>query len=110
MAPDGLKADNFLAVLPPLGNLTGLGAIDSKNNLDFKMVANLANAVASATGAAGGTTSGAAGGIGRLLSQITGARGGCKGGPTTVAFLAQRTAFHPQFISPRCALCDVDRK
>src|SRR5260370_33567082 len=63
MAPDGLKADNFLAVLPPLGNLTGLGAIDSKNNLDFKMVANLANAVASATGAAGGPTPGAAGRI-----------------------------------------------
>ena len=41
MAPDGLKADNFLAVLPPLGNLTGAGTIDSKNNLDFKMAAIL---------------------------------------------------------------------
>src|SRR6266849_5459831 len=76
MAPDGLKADNFLAVLPPLGNLTGLGAIDSKNNLDFKMVANLANAVAGATGAAGGATSGAAGGIGGILTQVKGAAGG----------------------------------
>src|SRR5260370_18876219 len=55
MAPDGLKADNFLAVLPPLGNLTGLGAIDSKNNLDFKMVANLANAAAAPPRAARGT-------------------------------------------------------
>jgi AsmA protein len=37
MAPDGLKADNFLAVIPSLGNLAGAGTIDSKNNLYFKM-------------------------------------------------------------------------
>ena len=99
MAPDGLKADNFLAVLPPLGNLTGLGAIDSKNNLDFKMVANLANAVAGATGAAGGTTSAAGGGIGGILTQVTGAAGGCKGGgTTTVPFLIHGTASDPKFI------------
>jgi len=97
MAPDGLKADNFLAVLPPLGNLTGLGAIDSKNNLDFKMVANLANAAAPA-GAAGGATSGAASGIGGLLTQVTGAAGGCKGGTTTVPFLIHGTASDPKFI------------
>jgi AsmA protein len=99
MAPDGLRADNFLAVLPPLGNLTGLGTIDAKNNLDFKMVANLANASAAPAGAAGGTTSSsAAGGIGGILSQVKGSAGGCKGGTTTVPFLIHGTASDPKFI------------
>src|SRR5712664_4005620 len=95
MAPDGIRADNFLAVVPTLGSLTGLGAIDSKNNLDFKMAASLANAAA---GTAGGTTSGAASGIGGLLSQVTGGAGGCKGGTTTVPFLIHGTASDPKFI------------
>ena len=37
MAPDGLRADNFNAVVPTLGTLVGAGTIDAKNNLDFKM-------------------------------------------------------------------------
>src|SRR5204862_7090633 len=98
MAPDGLKADNFLAVLPPLGNLTGLGTIDSKNNLDFKMVANLANAAAAPASAAGGAANGAAGGIGGILTQVKGAAGGCKGGTTTVPFLIHGTASDPKCI------------
>jgi AsmA protein len=98
MAPDGLKADSFLAVVPPLGSLTGLGTIDSKNNLDFKMVANLANAAAAPAGAAGGASSGAAGNIGGILSQVKGAAGGCKGGTTTVPFLIHGTASDPKFI------------
>jgi len=64
-----------LAVLPPLGNLTGLATIDSKNNLDFKMVANLATAAAALRRRAGGLTSGAAGGIGGILSQVKGLLG-----------------------------------
>ena len=99
MAPDGLKADNFLAVVPPLGSLTGLGTIDSKNNLDFKMVANLANAAAAAPAAAtGGASSGPAGDIGGILSQVKGAAGGCKGGSTSVPFLIHGTASDPKFI------------
>jgi AsmA protein len=98
MAPDGLKADNFLAVVPPLGSLTGLGTIDSKNNLDFKMVANLANAAAAPVGAAGGASSGPAGDIGGILSQVKGAAGGCKGGSTSVPFLIHGTASDPKFI------------
>jgi hypothetical protein len=87
-----------LAVLPPLGNLTGLGTIDSKNNLDFKMVANLANAAAAPAAATGGTSSGPAGDIGGILSQVKGAAGGCKGGTTTVPFLIHGTASDPKFI------------
>ena len=98
MAPDGLKADNFLAVVPPLGSLTGLGTIDSKNNLDFKMVANLTNAAAAPAAAAGGAGSGPAGDIGGILSQVKGAAGGCKGGTTSVPFLIHGTASDPKFI------------
>jgi hypothetical protein len=95
MAPDGLRAENFVAVIPALGSLVGAGTIDSKNNLDFKMVATLAKAVASA---AGSPASGAGDGIGGLLSQVTGAAGGCKGGATSVPFLIHGTASDPKFI------------
>ncbi len=98
MAPDGIRADNFLAVVPTLGQLVGAGTIDSKNNLDFKMVATLANAAAAPAGAASGTTSGVGGGIGGLLTQVTGAAGGCKGGGTSVPFLIHGTASDPKFI------------
>ena len=41
VAPDGIKADDFDAVIPALGTVTGGGTIDAKNNMDFKMVATL---------------------------------------------------------------------
>jgi AsmA protein len=89
MAPDGLKADNFVAVVPTLGNLVGSGTIDSKNNLDFKMAATLTNAL----GAAGSPVSSAVG----ILGKVTGGGGGCKSG-TTVPFMIQGTTADPKFI------------
>jgi len=89
MAPDGIKADHFIAVVPSLGNLVGGGTIDSKNNLDFKMAATLTNAL----GAAGSPVSSPAGMIGKL----TGAGGGCKSG-TTVPFMIQGTTSDPKFV------------
>ena len=90
MAPDGLKADNFLAVVPSLGNLAGAGTIDSKNNLDFKMVAKLTNAL----GAVGSPVSDAAG----MLAKFTGGGGsGCKSG-TSVPFMIQGTTSDPKFV------------
>jgi AsmA protein len=89
MAPDGLKADNFIAVIPSLGNLTGAGTVDSKNNLDFKMAATLTNAL----GAAGSPVSS----VGGLLGKVTGGGGGCKSG-TTVPFQIQGTTSEPKFI------------
>jgi AsmA protein len=91
MAPDGLKADNFIAVLPNVGNLSGAGTIDSKNNLDFKMAATLNGAlgeVASPVSSAGG-----------MLGKVTGGGGsnGCKGG-TTVPFQIQGTTADPKFL------------
>lgn len=97
MAPDGLRAENFLAVLPALGTLAGNGSIDAKNNLDFKMAATLASAAAS--GASGATPSannpGAA--LGGLLGKVTGGSGGCKNA-TTIPFLIQGTASDPKFV------------
>lgn len=92
MAPDGLKADNFVAVIPSLGNLTGGGTIDSKNDLDFKMVAALSGAL----GAAGNPVGDATGMLGKLTGGAGG--GGCKGGTTTVPFMIQGTTADPKFI------------
>ena len=89
MAPDGLKADNFIAVIPSVGNLSGAGTVDSKNNLDFKMAATLTSAL----GDVGSPVSS----VGGLLGKATGGGGGCKSG-TTVPFQIQGTTSEPKFI------------
>lgn len=91
MAPDGLKADNFDAVVPALGSMVGGGTIDSKNQLDFKMAATLTDVIgqaASPVNTAGG-----------LLGQVMGGAGGggCKKG-TTVPFQIKGTTADPKFI------------
>jgi AsmA protein len=92
MNREGLKADNFVAVLPALGNLAGGGTLDSKNQLDFKMVATVkggvagaASPVSMATGMLGGLTGGGAG-------------GGCKDGGLKVPFQIKGTTANPQFV------------
>ncbi|HVS88275.1 MAG TPA: AsmA family protein [Candidatus Acidoferrum sp.] len=91
MATNGLQADNFLAVVPALGNLTGAGTVDSKNNLDFKMAATLANA-ATFSSSAGAPVSG----IGGILGAIGGGKGGCKG--ATIPFQIHGTTADPKFV------------
>ena len=91
MAPDGLQADNFLAVIPALGNLTGAGTIDSRNNLDFKMAATLANS-ATYSSSGGAPVSG----IGGILGAIGGGKGGCKG--ATIPFQVHGTTADPKFV------------
>jgi AsmA protein len=88
IAPDGLRAENFLAVLPALGRLTGVGTIDAKNNLDFKMLATLSGG-ASAGGAA-------AGGIAGVMGGFMGGSKGAQG--TEIPFLVQGTTANPKFI------------
>jgi AsmA protein len=88
MAPDGMKAENFIAVLPSVANLTGAGTIDSKNNLDFKMAATLTSTL----GAVGSPVSD----VGGLLGKGAGGSG-CKSG-TTVPFQIQGTTSDPKFI------------
>lgn len=89
MSPEGLKADNFVAVLPSVGNLSGAGTVDSKNNLDFKMAATLTSVL----GDVGSPVSD----VGGLLGKATGGGGGCKSG-TTVPFQIQGTTANPKFI------------
>jgi AsmA protein len=91
MAPDGLQAENFLAVIPALGSLIGVGTLDSKNNLDFKMAATLAN---SATYSPSGGAP--ASGIGGVLGAIGGGKGNCKG--ATIPFLVHGTTADPKFL------------
>ena len=92
MAPDGLKADNFIAVLPQLGNLTGAGTADAKNNLDFKMVATLSSVQSASSGGSADT---GGGGLGGFLGKVTG--GGCKSG-LTVPFQIKGTTADPKFV------------
>jgi len=87
MTRDGLRADNFIAVLPAMGQIVGAGTIDSKNNLDFKMAATLKSGaiadVANPTGA---------------LSQVMGGgSSGCKSG-VTVPFKIEGTTADPKFV------------
>jgi len=89
MAPNGLRAENFLAVVPSIGDLAGGGTLDSKNNLDFKMAATLTGGAIGAVGGAGGALGGVLGG---------GKAGNCKGGATTIPFLIQGTASDPKFV------------
>ena len=89
MAPDGLKADNFVAVVPSLGNLAGAGTVDSKNNLDFKMVATLTSAASAAATPVSSVTN--------LIGKAAGGGGGCKSG-MTVPFQIHGTTSDPKFV------------
>jgi AsmA protein len=89
MAPDGLKADDLVALLPSVGNLNGAGTVDSKNNLDFKMAATLTSALGDAASPVSS--------VGGVVGKATGGGGGCKSG-TTVPFQIQGTTANPKFI------------
>jgi AsmA protein len=92
VAPDGLKADNFNAVVQSLGSMVGGGTIDSKNEMDFKMAATLTNVV----GDVASPVSGAGSILGKVMGGGAGA-GGCKSG-TTVPFQIKGTTSDPKFI------------
>jgi AsmA protein len=98
VAPDGVKADNFDAVVPSFGTLTGAGTIDSRNELDFKMAATLGGGAAGASANANNPASGAGGLLGKVIG---GAAGGnvlsCKGG-TTIPFQIKGTTSDPKFV------------
>src|SRR5450631_985151 len=48
MAPEGLQADNFNAVVPAVGTMVGGGTINSKNVMDFRMAATLTDVIGAA--------------------------------------------------------------
>jgi AsmA protein len=102
MAPTGIQADNFLAVLPTIGNLTGAGTVDAKNVLNFKMLATLTKEASSAAGSAAGGANSAAGALGGILGTVTGGSvggGGCSsGGGLKIPFQIEGTTSDPKFI------------
>ena len=93
VAPDGLKADNFNALVPSIGSMVGGGDVDSKNQLDFKMVATLTQSVLANTAS---PVSSATGMLGKVMGGAGGA-GGCKQG-MTVPFQIKGTTSDPKFI------------
>ena len=97
VAPNGIEAANFLAVVAGLGSLTGAGTIDARNGLNFKMVAQLmkstsapaapavpgeTNAQPAKSGGLAGLLSGGLSGLksGGLKGAVQAAGAGCKGG------------------------------
>jgi AsmA protein len=91
MAPDGIQATNFDAVVPAVGTLVGGGTINSKNVMDFKMAATLTDVLGAAGSPVGST--------GALVGKLGGGGGGknCKS-QTTVPFQIQGTTSDPKFI------------
>jgi AsmA protein len=86
MTRDGLRADNFIAVLPAMGQIVGAGTIDAKNNLDFKMAATLQSGIANVANPTGA-----------LSKVMGGGSGGCKSG-VTVPFKIEGTTADPKFV------------
>jgi AsmA protein len=91
MAPEGIQATNFDAVVPAVGTLVGGGTINSKNALDFKMAATLTDVLGEAGSPVGST--------GAMMSKLGGGGGSknCKS-QTTVPFQIQGTTSDPKFI------------
>jgi AsmA protein len=93
MATTGLRADNLDAVVPALGSMVGNGTVDAKNNLDFKLVATVNNAVA--TAAAGSMAGGLGGSVGKMLG---GGAAACKNGGIKVPLQIHGTTASPLFV------------
>ena len=93
MAPTGLRADNLNAVIPSLGSAVGGGTMDSKNNLNFNLVATVNSSVVS--GAASSMGGGTGGALGKALG---GGASSCKNGGLKVPLQIKGTTAKPQFL------------
>jgi len=89
MATNGLRFENFFAVVPPLGGLAGSGTVDARNNLNLKMAATITSGLAGNVGAMAGS-------LGGLLGQNSGCKNGRRG--TVISFQVQGTAADPKFV------------
>jgi AsmA protein len=92
MAPTGLKADNLDLVAPQLGTVVGGGTLDSKNNMDFKLVATVNSSVMNAAGGAAGAA------MGGTVGQLMGGGSNCKSGGIKVPLQIHGTTSNPQFV------------
>jgi AsmA protein len=70
-APEGTRLDKIDLVIPSLGTVTGAGTVSPSNQLDFKMLANLAGAGAGLTKVAGMGSGGIPVAIGGTTSNPT---------------------------------------
>jgi AsmA protein len=99
-APTGLQANNIDLVVPSLGTVVGNGTLDSKNNMDFKLVATVnSSLVPAAAGAAGGALGAATGGtMGGIAGQVLGGGTNCKNEGIKVPLQVHGTTSNPQFV------------
>jgi len=100
-APTGLQANNIDLVVPSLGTVVGNGTLDSKNNMDFKLVATVNSSLVNtaAAGAAGGALGAATGGtMGGIAGQVLGGGANCKNGGIKVPLQVHGTTSNPQFV------------
>jgi AsmA protein len=101
MAPTGLKADNMNLVVPALGTVVGGGTLDSKNNMNFNLVATvnsalLTNAAGSVAGGAAGAAAGGA--LGGAMGALGGGGANCKNGGVKVPLQVHGTTQNPQIM------------
>jgi hypothetical protein len=98
-----LRAESIDLVVPSLGTVVGGGTLDSKNNINFNLVATVNSALL--TNAAGGLAGGAAGGVagGTLggamgsMGSVLGGGANCKNGGVKVPLQVHGTTQNPQF-------------
>jgi len=95
MAPTGLRADNFDLEVPALGTVVGGGTLDSKNNMDFKLVASVNGSVLAAAGGPLGKSGG--GVLGGEAGKLLGGGASCKNGGVKVPLQIHGTTSNPQF-------------
>jgi AsmA protein len=95
MAPTGLKADDLDLVVPSLGTVIGGGTVDSKNNINFNLVATVNSAIV--TAAAGGAAGAAGGLMGGAMGSVLGGGTNCKGAGVKVPLQIHGTTQNPQF-------------
>jgi AsmA protein len=89
-APTGLQTNNMDLVVPSLGTVVGGGTVDSKNNMDFKLVATVNSSLVPGAGAAGSALGGLTGALGQSKN--------CKNGGLKVPLQVHGTTSNPQFV------------
>ncbi len=92
MAPDGLKTQNLDLVVPALGTVVGGGTLDSKNNMNFNLVATVNAAVVGAAAAGEG------GVVGGTVGKALAGGASCKNGGIKVPLQVHGTTSNPQFV------------
>lgn len=88
-APTGLQTNNMDLVVPSLGTVVGAGTVDSKNNINFNLVATVNSSMVPGAGAAGSAVGGLEGALGQSKN--------CKNGGLKVPLQVHGTTSNPQF-------------